>query len=111
MHLWCQPSFICTFAHQCLLSLPSIDNALEVGSLKCSATNQATINVNLREDLLSVRGLAATTIKNRNVLCSFGTELVGDGRADESVHLLSLVSSGCLASTDGPNGFISQNDV
>ena len=93
------------------LLLPSIDDALEVSHLEGSATDEATVNVNLREELLGVAGLAATTVEDRHVLSSFSTELLSDGCADEGMHVLSLVSCSSLASTDSPNGFVSEDDV
>ena len=93
------------------LRFESIDDALEVSYAEGSTTDKATVYVGVSEELLSVRGLAATTIEDRGVVSHFLAELLGDYRADVSVNLLSLLCSSGLTSTDSPYGLVSEYNL
>lgn len=84
--------------------VPGIDDALEVGALEGSATDEAAIHVGLREDFLGVAGLAAATIEDADVLCSGFAEAACDDTTDEGVHVFSLLSGSGPAGADGHTG-------
>ena len=46
-----------------VLLLPSVDDALEVGSLQRGATDESAVDVGLGEELLGIAGLAAATVE------------------------------------------------
>ena len=94
-----------------VLLLPSVDDALEVSALQRSATDQATVDVRLREEFRSVACLAATAVEDRCLLSSLCALLLSYCRADVSEHLLSLVRCSGLACTDSPDRLVSDDDV
>ena len=91
--------------------LPSINDTLEVGALEGCTTDEATVNVGLGEDFLSVAGLAAAAIENADVFCSSLAETTSDDTTDKGVHILSLLSCCGLSGADSPHGFVSEDDV
>ena len=105
------PLFLFNGCNRYGLLLPSVDDTLEISALQRSATDQATVDVRLREELRSVACLAATTIKDRSLLSSLLAILLSYDRTDVSKHLLSLVRGSSLACTDSPDWLISDDDV
>ena len=82
--------------------VPSVDDTLEVSSLQRSATDKATVDVRLSEELRSVRSLARTTIEDSCIVSSLCTVNLSYARTDECVDFLCLLSSSGL--TDGSCG-------
>lgn len=68
----------------CVL-IKSVDDALEVGSFQCSATNQTTVNIGFCKQFLGIGGLAAATVEDGAVVSDFLAILLGYLRTDESM--------------------------
>ena len=94
-----------------LLLIKSVDDTLEVSNLQSSTTNQTTVYIRICKQFLCIGRLAATTVKDRAVFSNFLAILLGNGRTDESMDFLCLCRSSSLTCTDGPNRFVSQDNL
>jgi len=90
--------------------LPSVDDALEVGTLERSASDETSVDVGLSEEFRRVGSLARTAIEDRRVVGNLLTILLLDDRTDVSMDFLSLVACSRLTSSDGPDRLVSDDD-
>src|SRR5574344_1823926 len=94
-----------------ILLLPSVNDALEIGNLQRSATNQTTVNVRFCKEFCCITWFTATTVKDGSVFSGSLTVFVGYDATDVCQHLFCLVRSSGLTCTDGPNRLVSNDDI
>lgn len=94
-----------------LVSLEGFGDSDKIICLEGSTTDKATVNVGVGEKFLGVAGLAAAAIKDAGLVSYFFAVFLSNEATDEGVNFLSLFGSGGFASTNGPDGFVSNDDI
>jgi hypothetical protein len=89
--------------------LGSINNLSESG-LQSSTTDQETIDVLLLEKINGVLFSDGTTVDNSDGIRDVLGDFLGQMSSDESVDFFSLFGGSGLSGTDGPDGFIGNDD-
>jgi hypothetical protein len=84
--------------HSCGLGVDDVDE----GRLQAGTTDEETVNVGLLGKLLAVLLADASAVQDTGLLGGLGGDLLLEPLADSGVNLLSLLSGGDLAGTDGP---------
>lgn len=92
----------------CLLE--AVDDIHE-GGLQAGATNQEAVNVGLLAQLLAVLLADTATVQDARLVRSLVTNALLEPLADGSVDVLCLLSCGDLASADGPDGLVGNDDL
>ena len=91
--------------------LTGIDDGKEVIGFERCASNETSVNIGLRKEFIGIFGIAASSVKDRGVVCRFFSIAGRNGCADELMHFFSL-GRGCrFAGADCPYRFIGNDDV
>ena len=88
----------------------SVSDSKKIRRLQRSTTNQTTINIGHRQQRLRIVRFHTATIKNLHLPRRLPINL-GKFGADEFMYLLRHFWCCCLASSNGPNWFIGNDDV
>jgi len=86
------------------------DDLLEALLERC-ATDEETVNVGLADQHSSVGISDGATVEDSDFLSGFLRNVLGQPCADGLVGLLSLLGGSNLASADGPDGLVSDDDL
>jgi hypothetical protein len=84
--------------HSCGLGVDDVDER----RLQAGTADEETVNVGLLGKLLAVLLADAAAVQDTGLLSSIGGDLLLEPLAERSVDLLSLLSGGDLAGTNGP---------
>lgn len=79
--------------------------------LQAGAANQETIDILLLGKLLAVLTVDGATIEDASLLGNLVANVGLEPPADGLVHLLSLLDGGNLASANGPDGLVGNNNL
>lgn len=90
--------------------LEAVDDIHE-GGLQAGTTNQEAVNVGLLAQLLAVLLANTATVQDARLIRSLVVDALLEPLADGSVDLLCLLSRGDLASADGPDGLVGNDDL
>jgi len=94
-----------------LLGLGSVDDRDELLSNERGATNEETIDVGLSSKLISSGRSDRATIDDTDAVSNISRDVLTEPVTSPDVGLLSLIGSGSLASADGPDGLVSDDDT
>lgn len=79
--------------------------------LQAGTTNQETINVGLLAELAAVLLVDAATVQDTGLLSNLVADLALEVTTDGGMGILSLLRSGNLAGTNGPDGLVRDDNV
>lgn len=92
------------------MTIGTLNNSSE-SRLKRSTTNQETINILACDQLIRVLIIDRSTIDDSDSTTDILINLFSDVVSDDKVSFLGDFRGGSLASSDGPDGFVSNNDL
>ena len=104
-------TFLLFYLFTIVLFLPSVDDTLEVSALQRSTADEATVDIGLGKEFRSIAGLAGATVEDGSVIGYSLTVLLSDDAADIGMDFLSLLGSGGLTGTDGPDGLVGDDNL